>query len=221
MTDEQTITMQDVFEYVQDVGRQSKLIIKDTAQALRKETGCYFKHMKAWDYMIKPKNEHFLDTQFGISRAWVTYVPEGALSLAVLFYIQFYYGKHPVVPSLMYGSLDSGTDKDFDTTSRWASWGAIMDVERKKDSVSVEIDGPFSIVTSTKESRFKEARLVRVPLESITSWEDLQRIVVKPLAALVCGDVEKARELLQEVETIQWPIRFAEIEDEVEEVEEA
>jgi hypothetical protein len=58
-------------------------------------------------------------------------------------------------------------------------------LKKGEDNASVEIDGPFSIVANAKEGRFAEARLVRVPLESITSWEDLQRIVIKPLTALV------------------------------------
>ena len=222
MTNEQPITMYEVFEYVWEVSKQTGRLIQDAAEALYKETRCYYKHMRAWDYTAKP-NQHFLKTQFGISRAWVTYVPEGELPLAALFYVHFFNSRYQFEPALMYGSLDPGPGKDFEQVNRWASWYMITDVERKKEGTQVAVDGPFSIVTSTKENRFKEAWLVRVPLESLTSWEDLQRIVVSPLAALVRGEVEEARELLQDVETIQWPFRFAEAdeEEEEEEIEEA
>ncbi|MCP4537484.1 MAG: hypothetical protein GY832_10090 [Chloroflexi bacterium] len=220
MTDDQTTTLYDVFKYTWEVGRQTRLMIREAAIALHKETQCHFKHMRAWDRTMKP-SEHFLQTQFGISRAWVTFVPQGALSLASLFYVQFYYGKHPVVPALMYGSLDPGAGKAFDKVDQLASFYTILDVEREEDGVSVKLDAPFSIVTSMKNDRYKEARLVRVPLESITSKEDLYRIIVNPLAALVRDEVEQARELLQEVETIQWPIRFTGAGEQKKEVEEA
>jgi len=217
MSDDRVATLQDVFEYLQDVARQSRRIIEDAAEALRKETGCYFEHMRRWDYVIKP-NDHFLETRFGTSRAWVTYAPREKL-LTALFYIQFY-GKPPVVPALMYGSLDLGK-RSVDKIDRWAPYNTVRDVERGKKGIKAEQDSPFSIVTSARKDCFSEARLVRVPLESITSQDDLQRIVVKPLAALVHGKVAEARELLKGVETIEWPPRFAETEEQEEEVEEA
>jgi hypothetical protein len=60
----------------------------------------------------------------------VTFAPEGALSLAILFYIQFYSEKHYITPALMYGSLDPGMGKGFDEVEKWASWGVIRDVEK-------------------------------------------------------------------------------------------
>jgi len=215
MSDDRVATLQEVFEYLQDVARQSRRIIEDAVEALRKETECYFEHMRAWDYVTKP-NDHFLETRFGTPRAWVTYVPRENL-LAALFYIQFY-GKPPVVPALMYGSLDLGK-RSIDKIDRWAPFNTIRDVERSRKGIKAEQDPPFSIVTSRRKDCFSEARLVRVPLESITSWENLQRIVVKPLVALVRGDVEEARALLQEIETIQWPIGFAGTEEQEEDVE--
>jgi hypothetical protein len=130
MTDEQAVTMYDAFEYVWEVGEQSRRIIQDTVEALRKETKCYFKHMEALDYMWRPRNHHFLETRFATPRVWVTFAPEGALSLAILFYIQFYSEKHYITPALMYGSLDPGMGKGFDEVEKWASWGVIRDVEK-------------------------------------------------------------------------------------------
>lgn len=219
MTDTRTTTLQDVFEYLRDVTRQSQLMIQEAAEALRKEMKCYFQHQRAWDYVDRP-NEHFLDAHhLGVTRAWVTYVPEGNLSRAALFYFQFTHGEHLVVPALMYGSLDPGTDRNFDAINRWAPYNTIVDVEEGADDFKVENDEPFAIVTSTRENHFTDSRLVRVPLESITSTEDLQCIIVHPLAALIRGEVEEAGKLLKGVQTMHWPTRDHRDEDDDDELE--
>ena len=217
---EQTTRLQDVFSYLLDVTRQCQRLVQDSVEALSRETGCYFEHMKTWDNVVRP-TDHFLDRSFSaVPRVWLTYVPRGNLKLAVLFYFQFFHTNYQVTPALMYGTLDPGPDQDFDDIDRWASWAAIVRTEQGKEGISAELDDPFRVVNCTWKKFFLRARLVRVPLESITSWEDLQRIVVKPLTALVRGEAEEARELLNGVETIPWPAYLDKTEDQEDETEE-
>jgi hypothetical protein len=196
------------------------LIIRDAVEGLSQETRCYFEHRRQWDYAQKP-NDHFFETQFAVSRVWIAFVPEGTLSLGAIFYLQFYHGQRFVTPAMMYGSIDPGIDKSFDDLDKWALTltRLIQHVEQGKDDSTLAHDGPLNYVTSGRRDCLSEARLVRVPLESITSRDDLQRIVIKPLAALVRGEVEEAKALLKDVETEQWPSHIIQVEDGVEETE--
>ncbi|MBA7627219.1 MAG: hypothetical protein GH143_10865 [Calditrichaeota bacterium] len=219
MTNNQKPTLRDVFDYMLKVYKQSKLMVKDTVEALRDKTRCHFVHQKTWDYATRP-NEHFLDgDSFGVSEAWVTYIPEGEIKLAVLMYFQFFSSKHFVDPALTYGSLNPGKMNGFDDIDRWAPYNTIYETERGEGKCVVRHDGPISIVTTSLEKHFHEAHLVKVPLESIRNIDDLHRIVVNPLTALIRGEVKEARKLLEEVETMQWPVIIAHEEDGNEDVE--
>jgi hypothetical protein len=219
MSNDQVATLQDVFEYIRQVTRQSQLIIMDAVEALRRETKCYFKHMDTWDYVERP-NVHFLDMErLSISRVWVTFVPEGMPLLGALFYIHSFQAKQLLEPALMFGALDPGGDKGFDEIDRWAAYYTITDVEGGQACAQAIQDGPSITVTNTRPGCFAKARLVRVPLESIASSDDLQRIVVKPLVALVRGEVEEAKKLLEGVRTMPWPTGFAGAEDQEDEIE--
>jgi hypothetical protein len=136
-----------------------------------------------------------------------------------LFYLQFYHMHRFVVPALMYGSVDPGPNSSFDQMNRWASVHIVQYVEQGREDINVECDDPLIYVTNTIAGDFATAVLVRVPLASITSWDDLQRIVVKPLVALVQGEVDTAKDLLQGVETLSWPTGPAETDDEEDEIE--
>ena len=74
MTEDQITAIHDVFEYVWEVAKQSKLIVQDAVEALHKETRCYFRHERAWDYTTMKSGNHFLNCQFEDSRAWMTFV---------------------------------------------------------------------------------------------------------------------------------------------------
>jgi hypothetical protein len=220
MTNENTASLEEVFYYIQDVYKQCQSIAKDTADSLRKETQCYFEHKKEWDFSRRP-GEHFLSRDFfATSKVWLTYVPVGNLDLAALLYFQFFHSKLDIQSAMMYGSLAPLEIGNFEDIDRHASYRMIRYTEEGWEGFDYKIDGKITIVTSTKENHFPEAHLVRVPLESIRGTDDLNRIVIKPLSELLKGNIEKTRELLDNIDTIEWPIlhdvSFEEDEEEIE-----
>ena len=119
----------------------------------------------------------------------------------------------------MYGSLDPGGN-GFDDIDRWASYNTTFEAVKGKSEFKVQHDGSLNIVTTSMEKHFTEARLVKVPLESIRNSDDLQRIVVEPLAALIQGQYKESKNLLEKVDTMPWPIITLYDDDSNEEAEE-
>jgi len=109
MSSNQPVSLQDVFEYIKDVYRQTQLMVSDVVHELNQATGCYFVHQRAWDYTLRP-NEHFLnEDRYGcITNARLTYFPEARLQRGALFYLRFARIEAPVVPMFGYGSIEPG-----------------------------------------------------------------------------------------------------------------
>jgi len=204
MTGEDEATLQEVFEYVEDVYRQTRLLIKDAVRELRRETSCHFEHQRNWDYAWR-ENEHFLDGHYGcVRKALMTFVPEGDLDRGLLLLVNFVHRGRPIVPALMYGAVEPGPS-GFDAIDRWASYHTIQHTEEGREGLAANRDGPLTVVTCDLENHFPRSVLARVPLESIGDTEALQRVVTGPLIALLRGDEDEARRLLADVVTIDWP----------------
>jgi len=104
----------------------------------------------------------------------------------------------------MYGSVDSG-NAGFDAVDRWITWKTITDVEKRAADISINHDGPITIVTGAMPKTFLESMVVRVPIETIVDQPALEAIIVSPLAALLRGDCQGANNLLKDVTTELWP----------------
>lgn len=217
----ETPSIAEVLNFVNSFYEQCGNLVRDTVRLLRDKHQIYLTHKKAWDYVIKP-GDHFLEQDYGsVRRTWLTYVPDGNAERGALFYFEFFHPHRRVTPALIYGAVSPG-GAGFDSADRWASFYTITDPEKGDASVFVTFDGPIVMVTGAIPERYEESLLVRVPLETITDQLALERIVVRPLAALLRGMRSEAINLLGGVTTERWPtVRAGTPEEEENEPEEA
>lgn len=218
MTDAQRSSLAQVFTCVNSVYEQCRNLTRDAVRLLRDNEGIFLNQIKAWDWASRP-NDHFLEQEFScIRRCWLNYtVGGGPPQQGALFLFEFFNPHRPVIPSLLFGVGDAGS-AEFDSLDRWATVHTILDAERGDPKYTIDQDGPLAMVITCEQKRCPHITLVQVPLESISNQSELERVVVRPMAALLKGDRASAKSLLEHVPVIPWPIRgvdaVAEEEDE-------
>lgn len=206
MTPDNQTSLQEVLSYVSRVYRQCKLMVQDAAEALYEETGCYYSADKRLGYVGRPSTNFIGDDFPGLTRyALVVYVPAGELRTAALFFLDFARRTRRFRPALAYGALDPGA-RSVDDLSTWAAYYCVMHQEEGQAGFDVCPDGPLMRGTCSVPDYFPSYSVVRVPLLSIGSTDDLHRVVVRPLAAMLQGDLAGAKRLLEGVETEEWPV---------------
>ncbi len=200
----QSPSMGMILNFVNSFHEQCRNMVRDAVRLLRDEHQVYVTHEPAWDYAVKP-NDRFLAQEYSmVRRAWATFLPGGDIQRGAIFVFDFFHPRRPVEPSLIFGTVYPGSTS-FAAADRWASYNTIVDPEKRDQPVTVDHDGPFTVVSGTMPQRFEESVLVRVPLEGITDHQALQRMVVSPLAALLRGERAAAKDLLSTVPTEPWP----------------
>lgn len=204
-------SLADAFAYVDDVYRVARLAIAVTVRSLDRTTRRRYAHERAWDHASRP-GRHFLASPFGcLDRAWVTFLPrEHATNpdaRGVLFHLHVLDAGGPIEPALMVGSLDPGP-AGFAAIHPRAVVRCIRHVESasiNRPGLHVRRHGPLAIVTSDEPGAFAKVVLLRVPLDHLACYRDLLQAVIRPLLALLAGDIDLAAGLLEHIATLDWP----------------